>query len=159
MEGAWLGANHGNPYFSTSVDPGEHHICVDMRSSLISSRKQRAHFTAGAGSIYYFRTRFALAGGVEMLVLEPIDSDQGKYLVETSALSPQNRTSDVSRCIPPFAKAEKGASARLEPQSPHPIYSSVCNGRRGNAALLAPCASVENAGNRCENDVLPIEMS
>lgn len=28
IDGTWVGANHGNSYFSVSVEPGEHHVCV-----------------------------------------------------------------------------------------------------------------------------------
>jgi len=33
MDGTWLGANRGNTYLFFSVDPGEHHFCVDWTSS------------------------------------------------------------------------------------------------------------------------------
>ncbi len=87
VDGTWAGANHGNSYFSVSVDPGEHHVCVNLQSSLVARRVELAHFTAEAGNIYYYRTRLVVSRSVELLVLEPIDSDQGNYLVETVALA------------------------------------------------------------------------
>jgi hypothetical protein len=30
LDGKWQGANHGQSYLSFSVDPGEHHVCVDL---------------------------------------------------------------------------------------------------------------------------------
>ncbi|HEY6302873.1 MAG TPA: hypothetical protein VIX14_07380 [Terriglobales bacterium] len=53
MDGAWLGANHGNSYFSVSVEPGEHHVCVTLQSSLVAQRVELAHFTAEAEKIDY----------------------------------------------------------------------------------------------------------
>jgi hypothetical protein len=48
-----------------------------------------AHFDAGAGKIYYFRTRaFGRAAGPQVFLdLDPIDSDQGKFLVSAFASS------------------------------------------------------------------------
>ena len=38
MDGAWVGANHGNSYFSVSIEPGEHRVCVTLQSSLVAQR-------------------------------------------------------------------------------------------------------------------------
>lgn len=56
---------------------------VNLQSSRLILRKELEHFTAEAGSIYYSRTRFV----GWFLVLEPIDSDQGRYLVESLPLA------------------------------------------------------------------------
>jgi hypothetical protein len=90
MDGAWLGANHGNSYFSVSVEPGEHHVCVTLQSSLVAQRVELAHFTAEAEKIYYYRTRLVMSRSVELLELDPIDSDQGKYLIASFSLSVSN---------------------------------------------------------------------
>jgi len=87
MDGAWLGANHGNSYFSVSVEPGEHHVCVTLQSSLVAQRVELAHFTAEAEKVYYYRTRLVMSRSVELLELDRIDSDQGKYLIATFPLS------------------------------------------------------------------------
>ncbi len=87
MDGAWVGANHGNSYFSVSVEPGEHHVCVTLQSSLVAQRVELAHFTAEAEKVYYYRTQLVTSRSVELLELEPIDSDQGKYLIATFPLS------------------------------------------------------------------------
>jgi len=34
LDGSWQGANRGDSFLLFSVDPGEHHICVDWQSSL-----------------------------------------------------------------------------------------------------------------------------
>ena len=87
IDGAWVGANHGNSYFSVSVEPGEHHLCVALQTSIYEDRIELAHFTAEAGKVYYFRTRLVMSRSVELLELEPIDSDQGKYLIANFQLS------------------------------------------------------------------------
>ena len=87
MDGAWVSANHGNSYFSLSVEPGEHHVCVTLQSSLVAQRVELAHFTAEAGKVYFYRTRIVMSRAVELLELDAIDSDQGKYLVASIPLS------------------------------------------------------------------------
>lgn len=81
IDGAWVGANHGNSYFSVYVEPGEHHVCVMLQSSLVAQRVELAHFTAEADRVYYYRTRLIMSRSVELLELSSIDSDQGKYLI------------------------------------------------------------------------------
>ncbi len=87
IDGFWLGANHGNSYFSVSVEPGEHHVCVTLQSSIYGQRVELAHFTAEAGKVYYYRTRLVTSRSVELLELDLADSDQGKYLVGNFPLS------------------------------------------------------------------------
>jgi hypothetical protein len=89
MDGAWVGANHGESYFSVSAEPGEHHVCVTLQSSLVGQRVGLVHFTAEADKIYYYRTQLLVTGrgSIELLELDPIDSDQGKYLIGSFPLS------------------------------------------------------------------------
>jgi len=87
MDRTWVGANHGNSYFALSVEPGEHHVCVTLQSSLVAQRVELEHFTAEPEKVYYYRTRLVMSRSVELLQLDPIDSDQGKYLVAAFPLS------------------------------------------------------------------------
>ncbi len=87
VDGAWVGANHNDSYFSVLVAPGEHHLCAILQSSLVDGRKELAHLTAEAGKTYFYRTRLVMSKEVELLELEPIDSDQGMYLVASLPLS------------------------------------------------------------------------
>jgi hypothetical protein len=87
VDGAWVDANHSNSYFFVSVDPGEHHMCADLQTSLYWDRTEFAHFSAEAGKVYYYRTRLVTSRSVELLELDPIDSDQGKYLIASYPLS------------------------------------------------------------------------
>jgi Protein of unknown function (DUF2846) len=81
MDGVWVGANHGNSYFSVSVEPGQHHLCATLQSSLVAQRLELVHFTAEVGKIYYYRMRIIMSRSQELLELDAIDSDQGKYLI------------------------------------------------------------------------------
>jgi hypothetical protein len=89
VDGNWVGANHGNSYFSYSVDPGQHHLCADWQSDL-GSLKQKvglAQLDAAAGSVYYYQVKVRIrkygnAAEERYLDLAPIDPDEGKYLVK-----------------------------------------------------------------------------
>lgn len=87
LDGNWVGANHGRSYFTVDVNPGEHHACAMVQSSLVGPNLELAHFTTDASKTYYYRTRLVLSGQVQLLELEPLDSDQGKYLAATLPLS------------------------------------------------------------------------
>jgi hypothetical protein len=89
MDGAWVGADERNSYFSVSVEPGEHHVCANRQSHFAQANQKVAfaHFTAEAGKVYYFRTR--TFGGNErgLLDLDAVDSDQAHYLIASYPLS------------------------------------------------------------------------
>jgi hypothetical protein len=94
LDGKWAGADKGNSYLSFSVDPGEHHLCANWQSRLKRLSKEAAFtsFTADAGQVYYFRARITEHGGSTgasnfSLDLEPVNGDEGKYLVASSAFS------------------------------------------------------------------------
>jgi hypothetical protein len=92
LDGTWIGANHGNSYFSFTVDPGEHHLCANWQSSVgigMGNKSAAAHFTAKAGAVYYFRVentwlREVMIPGIE---LAPLDSDEGQLLASKFAYS------------------------------------------------------------------------
>lgn len=88
LDGAWVGANHHNSYFSLSVEPGEHHLCANWQSHFdyLSRLVGLAHFTADAGKVYYFRVR-AVSTSLLFLDLDRLDSDQGKLLVASYPLN------------------------------------------------------------------------
>lgn len=90
MDGAWMGANRGSSYIVFSVDPGEHHLCMNWQSRLQmrSHAFSMANFTAQEGQVYYFRERvFPGHSGDYVFELDPVNSDEGKYLVAISATS------------------------------------------------------------------------
>ena len=91
-DGNWLGATHGNSYFSFFVDPGVHHLCVNWQSAvLLAKGRQTAalHFTAQSGGTYYFQIKntYWLDHGRAGMSLNPLDSDQGQLLADKFPLS------------------------------------------------------------------------
>lgn len=80
LDGNWVGADHGDSWFAVAVDPGEHHVCTVLQTTVYRPRLELALFTAEAGKSYYFRTQLVTSGSVELLELEPIDSDEASYL-------------------------------------------------------------------------------
>ena len=85
IDGAWVGANHGTSYFSVSVDPGERHICVATQYRDREGEQLTvvlAHLQVEAGKTYFYRTR-----DYRYLQIDPIDSDEGKYLLTFFPLS------------------------------------------------------------------------
>jgi hypothetical protein len=93
VDGAWAGAIRGASYIFTSVQPGEHHICVNWQSGLVtpSGLFALANFTAEAGKTYYFRARtFAdnrTGSYSHSIDLDAVNNDEGQYLLASSAFS------------------------------------------------------------------------
>jgi hypothetical protein len=93
IDGAWVGATHANSYFYVSVDPGEHHLCANWQSGVVAFASTRptaaVHFMAKAGKIYCFvaRDRFTTEHPPAEVVLERVDTDEGKLLMNSFALS------------------------------------------------------------------------
>jgi|HubBroStandDraft_1064217.scaffolds.fasta_scaffold00375_22 hypothetical protein len=89
LDGTWIGANQGSSYFFFTAEPGEHHLCVNWQSRLgIKSRAfAMANFTAEAGRVYYFRSRVIFTRADYIFDLDPLTSDQGKFLVASSGFS------------------------------------------------------------------------
>jgi hypothetical protein len=89
MDGTWVGANQGSSYFFFEADPGEHHLCLNWQSRLEwrSRAFAMANFTAEAGKAYYFRTRIFPGHYDYSFDLDAVNSDQGKFLVASSAFS------------------------------------------------------------------------
>lgn len=94
LDGTWIGADKGKAYISFSVDPGMHHLCTRWQSrwKRYSNEAAFTGFTADPGKIYFFRARIKEIGGSGggsnfSLDLEPLNEDEGKYLVASSSLS------------------------------------------------------------------------
>ncbi|MGO8987005.1 MAG: hypothetical protein ACLPHI_07285 [Terriglobales bacterium] len=89
LDGAWLGANQGSSYLFFNAEPGERHLCVNWQSRLKMRSRifGLANFNAEAGHVYYFRVRLLGARGIFSFDLDPINSDQGKFLVASSPVS------------------------------------------------------------------------
>lgn len=86
IDGAWVGANKDDSWFSVSVDPGEHHVCVNAQARLFPGVREFADFTAEAGHVYFFRTR-DLMWKTQRLEFGKTNRDQALYMIETYPLS------------------------------------------------------------------------
>lgn len=88
VDGAWAGAMDFGSYMSFTVEPGEHHLCTNWQSFFAGSKKPvgLANLTAEAGKVYYFRMR-AFAFHQVFVDLDPINADDGQYLVASSKMS------------------------------------------------------------------------
>ena len=89
LDGKWVGADKSDSYISFSVDPGEHHLCTRWQSSWkrFSDKAAFASLTADPGKIYYFRARIIEGDSNFALDFGPVNEDEGKYLVASSAPS------------------------------------------------------------------------
>jgi hypothetical protein len=90
VDGAWVGAIRGNSYIFFSVQPGDHHLCVNWQSGFLtpSGLFALANLKAQAGKVYYFRARtFNESNRGYALDLDVTDNDEGQYLVASSAFS------------------------------------------------------------------------
>jgi hypothetical protein len=88
-DGVWVGANKGKSHFFFTTTPGEHHLCVNWQSRL-SERAQAfamASLTAEAGKVYYFRSRLFPGRADFSFDLDPVNRDEGKFLVAAAAYS------------------------------------------------------------------------
>lgn len=87
IDGKWVGAYKRDSFLSVSVVPGEHHLCAAQHSLGVGHQLELAHFTAEPGKTYYFRTRLFLSQGLIYFQLEPVDSDEARYLLAKLPLS------------------------------------------------------------------------
>lgn len=89
IDGAWVGATHGDSYFYAAVDPGEHHLCASWESLARNGRQSAAiHFQAEAGHSYFFRTKDKfIEHRPETIEFEEVDSDEAQLLMSKFALS------------------------------------------------------------------------
>jgi len=87
IDGAWVGANKHNSYFSVSIEPGEHHLCASMWYSRVDQHVVLAHLTAEPGKVYYYRLGIIETRSLSDWKLDPIDSDEAMFLVSSYPLS------------------------------------------------------------------------
>jgi hypothetical protein len=81
MDGAWVGANKGDSYFTLTVDPGVHHLCASWQSALRRVKKSIdvASFTAEPGKVYYFAAQIVMTEGGGTYVA-PAAGQGGSYV-------------------------------------------------------------------------------
>jgi hypothetical protein len=94
VNGAWVGANKGNSYFTLEVNPGVQNLCVSAQGVMRGIAKDLVDMqtlNAEAGKVYYFEARFGMMGGnggsVMTFGLVPLNENEGKYRVKAWKLS------------------------------------------------------------------------
>jgi hypothetical protein len=90
LDGQWVGANHGNTYFSLLVDPGVHSLCANWQSSIGRYSKQAAavSLTPEAGQTYFLLTKVDERSHDNPAVwMEPLDPAEAKLLMASASLS------------------------------------------------------------------------
>ena len=94
LNGAWAGATQGLSFVRLDVAPGEHHLCSQWQSALSAYTDQVSllNLNVEAGKAYYLRIQIMNDGrgensGPGLLDLQPVSSDEGRYLVSIAAQS------------------------------------------------------------------------
>ena len=92
VDGTWMGANHEWSYLSFSLDPGDHRLCTDVQSSLISAEKMSAaaNLMVEEGKTYYYRVYVDNGEdkhGPPHVSLKLVDEAEGFLLVGKSGKS------------------------------------------------------------------------
>ena len=90
IDGKWVGAACLGTYIRTKVDPGEHHLCANLRQKKNANFTALYSFMAEAGKVYYFREEILdpwfgrnvtpIGGGKITVHLDPINEDEGRLL-------------------------------------------------------------------------------
>src|SRR5215470_17865052 len=89
----WVGAVDGGRYFFVPIEPGEHHLCAMLQSSLTERvltwlpRVSVHSLKAEPGGTYYFRTRMVRISTGFVLQLDQLDPDEGRWFVAWSRFS------------------------------------------------------------------------
>ena len=87
MDGAWVGATHGDSYFALTVEPGVHHLCASWQSHTGKKDVDVTSFTAERGQIYYFAAQITVNPSSVVFGLSQLNEDEGKYRLKTWKLS------------------------------------------------------------------------
>ena len=86
LDGSWIGATKSGSYISFIAEPGDHHMCVSWRSHDGYLAFARLH--AEPGKTYFYRVQMLeINSSLPLIHLEPVDPDEGQYLVASSSLS------------------------------------------------------------------------
>lgn len=86
IDGRWIGANRNKSWFSISLDPGVHHLCVSAEVRMFSQVIELANLTAEPGQAYYFRIRNFM-WQTRRLEFGVVDSDQAIYMIALNPMS------------------------------------------------------------------------
>lgn len=88
MDGAWIGATHGDSYFFFAAAPGEHHLCANRlpQFGIVTKPLALFGFTAEAGKTHYFRIHAVYSSGNAATYSDfsAVNPDEAKYLISIS---------------------------------------------------------------------------
>jgi hypothetical protein len=95
LDGAWVGADHGDSYFTLSVDPGQHSVCANWQSitAQVDSQAGVVNVNAEAGKVYYFQIAVVVHEApnpnftVRQMMFARLPDQSGQMLVRHSELS------------------------------------------------------------------------
>ena len=98
LDGQWVGANHGNSYFSFPVDPGDHALCASWQTTWVkiaahasaADLASAASLSAEAGKVYYFEAKVDERNHDSprpSVKFEEINPAEAKILIAASSLS------------------------------------------------------------------------
>ncbi len=91
VDGAWVGANKGDSYFTFTVTPGDHHLCADWQADFGPTKEKVGldFFKAEPGKIYYYQVKITVISQAAQrsLVLTRLSEDEGKYRIKASPYS------------------------------------------------------------------------
>lgn len=88
MDGAWVGANKGNSYFTLDVAPGLHHLCVSWQGATRGVKNfDLAPVTAEPGKVYYFAAEVTESQYYGNFSFTELNDDQGRYRIKAWQLS------------------------------------------------------------------------
>jgi hypothetical protein len=95
LDGAWVGANHGDSWFSFLAEPGEHHLCANWQPAALvegfvpAKLVSPAGFRAEAGNVYYFRVRIEAPDLKQgpLIDMEPVSKDEAEFLIASYPFS------------------------------------------------------------------------
>lgn len=89
VDGKWVGATREMTYLSFAVEPGEHHLCVDVQGHAWGQLEQGItlrRLNVEEGKTYYLRARMVWGKNtLPLIFLEAVDEDEGQLLVQTSS--------------------------------------------------------------------------
>jgi hypothetical protein len=89
IDGTWVGANKGDPYFALTVAPGVHHLCASWQSDLETLKQsvKATSFSAEAGQVYYFAGEIVASRDTLIFNFSELNEDEGKDQVKSVKIS------------------------------------------------------------------------
>ena len=88
IDGAWVGADYSNSYFSLDLDPGEHHLCASWQTVLqkVKDSTDLTSLTFEPGHVYYLAASVTVRGehaGIGF-DLAQVDADKAQFWITQS---------------------------------------------------------------------------